>query len=58
MGCYIGAKDKLDKALVKQYAKVQTNNFSNNEKINPDDMWKMITMHSIQTKNFVIRKAS
>lgn len=42
----IGAKDKLDRALVKQYATAQANNV-NTVKINPDDMMDKINMMAI-----------
>jgi len=45
----IGAKDPLDKALVKHYANVKTNSL-NEERISPDDMWKKINMMSLSTK--------
>jgi len=57
MGCYIGAKDKIDRALVKQYASVQTCKFDN-EKIKPDEMLKMIDLLSLQAKNFHFKKVS
>ncbi|HSA06297.1 MAG TPA: hypothetical protein P5556_03885 [Candidatus Gastranaerophilales bacterium] len=45
----IGAKDKVDKALVRQYSKIQTTNFDD-VKVNPDEMWAKITMLSNENK--------
>lgn len=54
MGWYIGAKDNIDRALVKQYATVQTCTFDN-EKISPDDVLRMISLLSMQQRNFHIK---
>ncbi len=45
----IGAKDPIDRALVRHYANVKTCSFSE-EKISPDDMWKKINMMSLSYK--------
>lgn len=45
----IGARDPLDRALVIQYASVQTNKFDE-EKIKADDMWKKINMMAMSSK--------
>lgn len=57
MGWYIGAKDKVDKAIVKYYANTQTTKFDNEQKIKPDDMWKMINMLSMRQQVFHIKRA-
>jgi len=45
----VGAKDKLDKALVRQYANARTNIIVE-EKINADEMWKKINMMAMSSK--------
>ncbi|MEI8388855.1 MAG: hypothetical protein WCG23_03110 [bacterium] len=45
----IGAKDIVDKALVLQYATIQTNKFDE-VKISPEDMWKNINMMAMSYK--------
>jgi hypothetical protein len=45
----IGARDPLDRALVQQYAKVQTNKMDE-EKVTADDMWKKINMMAMSSK--------
>lgn len=45
----IGAKDPLDRALVVQYAKLQTNKLDE-EKVSADDMWKKINMMAMSSK--------
>jgi hypothetical protein len=47
----IGAKDGIDRALVKQYSKVQTYNFDDSARITQDDMWNKINLFSISQKN-------
>lgn len=47
----IGAKDILDRALVKQYSKVQTANLDNSTIINQEEMWNKIALFSINQKN-------
>jgi len=54
MGWYIGARDKIDRALIQQYADVKTTTFDH-EKINGDEILKMINMLSLQQKNFHIK---
>lgn len=48
---YIGAKDNIDKALVRQYANTQTSNFDTDIKIEPDEMWEKINLLSINQKS-------
>lgn len=50
MGC-IGAKDKIDKALVRQYANTQTSNFDADIKVDPEEMWKKIDLFSINQRS-------
>ncbi len=45
----IGAKDRLDRALVAQYATVKTNKLDE-EKISPEDMWKNINMMAMSSR--------
>lgn len=45
----IGAKDVLDKALVKQYSNIKTYNFTD-EKVSADDMWKTMYVMSLSQK--------
>lgn len=45
----IGAKDSIDRALVMQYATIQTNKLDE-VKISPDDMWKNINMMAMSHK--------
>ncbi|NLF82472.1 MAG: hypothetical protein GX568_00615 [Candidatus Gastranaerophilales bacterium] len=47
----IGAKDLLDRALVKQYAKVQTSNLDDSIRINQEEMWNKIALFSTYQKN-------
>jgi hypothetical protein len=47
----IGAKDMLDRALVKQYAKVQTSNLDNSTIISQEEMWNKIALFSINQRN-------
>ncbi len=54
MGWYIGARDRIDRALVQQYADVQTTTFDH-EKIDSDTILTMINMLSLQQKNFHIK---
>ena len=55
MGVFlIGAKDKIDRALVKNYANVKTTNFDS-PKLNPDDILKIITQLSMIQRNFYIK---
>jgi hypothetical protein len=46
---YIGAKDNIDKALVRQYAKIQTCKFDE-PKITAEDMWKKLNMLAMGEK--------
>jgi len=48
---YIGARDNIDRALVKQYASVQTSNFDDSVKISPDEMWDKINMIGMNQKS-------
>ena len=50
---HIGAKDNIDRALVKQYASVKTSNFDSDIKINPEDMWKKINLIAIGKKTHI-----
>lgn len=45
----IGARDALDRALVKRYAETTTNKMDE-QKVNPDDMWKNINMMAMSHK--------
>ena len=45
----IGAKDPIDRALVRHYANIKTNSLDE-EKISADDMWKKIYMMSLSQK--------
>lgn len=47
---YIGAKDAIDRALVKQYSKIQTTNFDE-PRVNSEDMWKKLNMHAAFQRN-------
>jgi hypothetical protein len=47
----IGAKDLIDRALVKQYAKIQTANLDNTIRITQDEMWDKIALLSLVNKN-------
>lgn len=57
MSYFIGAKDNIERALVKHYSGVQTCNFDN-EKIKPDDVLRMIDMLSMTQKNYHLKKVS
>ena len=57
MGWYIGARDNIDRALVRQYANTQTATFDH-EKINPDEILRMINMLSLREKTFHLKKVS
>lgn len=47
----IGAKDGIDKALVKQYADAKTSNFDEDIKMDPEEFWKKINLLSINQKS-------
>ena len=47
---FIGAKDKVDKALVKQYASIKTANYDDAVKIDAEDMWNKINLFATGQK--------
>ncbi len=49
----IGAKDSIDRALVKQYASIKTSNFDSDIKIKPEDMWEKINLIAIGKKTHI-----
>lgn len=58
----IGAKDGIDRALVKQYAKVQTSNIDDSIRMTQDEMWNKIALfstgHMNQISLYKYQKAS
>ena len=48
----IGARDGIDRALIRQYANVQTCNFDD-VKINSEDMWDKINMLAMRNKTYI-----
>lgn len=49
----IGAKDNLDRALVRQYANAQTSNFDDSIRISSEEMWEKINLLSIGQKTHI-----
>ncbi len=50
----IGAKDTIDRALVRQYANVQTCNFDAESTVDPESMWKTIDLLSTTQKSYFV----
>jgi len=45
----IGAKDRLDKALVKQYANIQTSNLDDS-RMDSEEMWEKMNLFAMGQK--------
>ena len=49
----IGAKDNIDRALVRQYASAQTSNFSDDIKMDSEDVWEKLNLLATGQKTHI-----
>jgi|GEM_PF-730739 len=48
----VGARDAIDRKLVQMYAKVQTNNFEQTSKIDPERMMSSMDLMALNNKSY------